>query len=186
MTDLPRNARIADIITLAAEIWGVPESVITGPSRTREHVSIRGAVVAVACDQKARYSYPSIGRWLGGRDHSTILNLHRRFDTYFEFYPDFAENYTELRRRAEIEGPFVRERRGPIALPAPRAERDRDRRIRKALEAMPPLGPKATDKPRNRFLSGDDELVSMRVNMRAGSKALAAKIEEARNLQSTP
>lgn len=180
MSDLPRSARIADIITLAAEIWGVPESVITGRSRAREHTCIRGAIVAAAFAQPRHYSYPAIGRWLGGRDHSTIMNLRRKFDVYFEHYPDFAENYAELIRRVGIEEPFVRERRVPIAMPPPCAERERERRIRKTLESMPPLGPVATDKPRNRFISGDDELTGNRMMMRAGSTALAAKINEAR------
>lgn len=61
-------------ITLAAsKIFDVPAPEIIGPCRRRNTMLARQAVYLVA-KQLDRWSYPEIGRRLGGRDHSTIIH----------------------------------------------------------------------------------------------------------------
>lgn len=50
--------------------------VVLGPSRAQGIVSARRESARYL--RSLGYSYPQIGRWLGGRHHTTIMNLCRR------------------------------------------------------------------------------------------------------------
>lgn len=61
----------------AMQMTGFPLPAIVGSGRTRAIVQVRAAIVwSLRCDPPL--SYPNIGRRLGHRDHTTIINLHRR------------------------------------------------------------------------------------------------------------
>lgn len=84
--------RIADIITIVSRLTGVPESEIVGQGRFMHLCTIRGAVYEVAVIHN--YSYKSIGRAVGGRDHASVINgikSRRRFDRYMPSYPQFVK-----------------------------------------------------------------------------------------------
>lgn len=54
-------------------MYDLPANVITGPSRFRLAVFARATVAAVM--RERGYTLVQIGNVLGGRDHSTVLNL---------------------------------------------------------------------------------------------------------------
>lgn len=84
---------VADIIAEVSQVFGVPEDVIKGPSRTRAHVMPRFACAYLARNLTA-LSYPMIGRSIGGRDHSSIIHgkdmaeLHMARDPEYRAYVD--------------------------------------------------------------------------------------------------
>lgn len=65
-----------DFLKAAAKIFDVPVTEILGPGRTAEIVRARHAAAYVA-RTVIKKSFPSIGRALGGRDHTTILHAFK-------------------------------------------------------------------------------------------------------------
>lgn len=57
---------------------GVSADDLCGSCRKAELVEARALFVWIVRHSRPRVSYPVIGRWLGGRDHSTIINLHMK------------------------------------------------------------------------------------------------------------
>lgn len=92
----PQSARIAAILESAALLFKVSRPEILGESRARQTVKARAAVAWVA-SKTAGYSSPRIGRELGGRDHSTILNLFKRADHWRAQDDDYRETIDTLR-----------------------------------------------------------------------------------------
>lgn len=79
-----------------ARLWQIEPAVLTGPSRLRYHVLARAAAVLVL-RETPEMSYPDIGRMLGGRDHSTVLNLHRIGRAALAERPEFAAAFALLK-----------------------------------------------------------------------------------------
>lgn len=164
---LPARVRVADIITHAARIWEVSEATIRGLSRRRNAVHCRAAIALVARSMPRAPSYPMIAKHLQ-RDHSTVMHAVEKAPVYLDYEPGFAAKLAELFDAAESDQIV------------PRA-RDVERSIARIIASLPPVSKSVSEqKPRNRFLSGDDELVESRINMRAGSLALADAINLAR------
>lgn len=164
---LPARVRVADIITHAAQIWEVSQTSIKGKSRLRNVVHCRAAIAFVAKSMPRPPSYPMIGKHLQ-RDHSTVIHAVEKVPVYFDFAPDFGDKLAALFDAAEANQIVPR-------------DRDIERFIERTIASLPPVDTGIRhQKPRNRFLSGDDELVESRINMRAGSLALADAIKLAR------
>lgn len=74
------------LIASVARTFTITPEDIRGKARDRVYCDARSIVVLVL---KARgWSYPVIGRELGGRDHSTTSNLVRRFAARAKAVPD--------------------------------------------------------------------------------------------------
>lgn len=58
--------------------FGIARDDLISAQRTDRLVTARAYFVWVLATLGKRRSYPGIGRLLGGRDHSTIINLHRK------------------------------------------------------------------------------------------------------------
>lgn len=74
----PERVRRQQIVEWVADAWGVTVIDLISHRRPPHLVDARALAVwamRALCD---RPSYPSIGKSLGGRDHSTIINLHER------------------------------------------------------------------------------------------------------------
>ncbi|AIT81623.1 helix-turn-helix domain-containing protein [Novosphingobium pentaromativorans] len=98
-------ARVADIITIASRLTGVSEHHIRGASRKREYIAVRFAVYAVSRDQG--FSFPEIGAFVGGRDHSSVINGVRQIPTYERIFPNLAPLMDAMRAYAEHCEPFL-------------------------------------------------------------------------------
>lgn len=79
------------ILGSVGEQFGLTPDDIRGRTRTAPHVEAR-AIVATILHERG-LSYPAVGRLLGGRDHSTIINLVHKFDIYGARNPLVWESY---------------------------------------------------------------------------------------------
>lgn len=75
--------RLPDIVAIVARKYRVTEADIMGPSHKRHASQPRHEVMYLAYEQRwadgrRRYSYPQIGAFLGGRDHTTVIAGIRR------------------------------------------------------------------------------------------------------------
>lgn len=65
--------RVERIIAEAASDWGITQAEFVGPSRRKECVGARRDAAQEM--RKLGMAWKEIGHHLGGRDHSTIINL---------------------------------------------------------------------------------------------------------------
>ena len=65
---------VKEIIAHVAAIYGYPVSDILGPRRRKPIVKARHAAMKAVADARPDLSYPQIGKFFGGRDHTTILH----------------------------------------------------------------------------------------------------------------
>jgi len=68
---------VAACIDTAAKLFHLPRRVFLSQCRDTECCKARFAVMWVA-RERLNYSYPQIGRFLGGRDHTTIISGYKR------------------------------------------------------------------------------------------------------------
>ena len=69
---------ISSLLASVCEFHALTREQVLGPDRHMVFVDARRIIATVL---KARgWSYPSIGRMLGGRDHTTIINLCRKME----------------------------------------------------------------------------------------------------------
>jgi hypothetical protein len=76
------------VIATAADMVGVSVAELLGARRYREIAEARFAIMAVY--SAAGWSLPRIGRMLGDRDHTTVLNGLRRAERLLASDPYFA------------------------------------------------------------------------------------------------
>ncbi|QQN73933.1 helix-turn-helix domain-containing protein [Croceicoccus sp. YJ47] len=89
----------ADLLYHTAVVFGVSVDDLRGPRRFKEYTVPRSAYSYLARELAGR-SFPSIGRTLGGRDHSTIINGHRNIKRAVERCGVLAEALGIIRHRA--------------------------------------------------------------------------------------
>lgn len=65
-------------LEVAERAFGVSEAAVTGVSQMRRATDARSLVVWALHSIGTGLSYSAIGRVLGGRHHSTIINLHQK------------------------------------------------------------------------------------------------------------
>ena len=92
------------VIESVAQWFDLTPSDITGKSRFGHIVSARFVAMRLLFEMRyedgsRRFSYPMIGRFFGGRDHSTIIHAMRTFDDRARAYPEMREAYEALRDR---------------------------------------------------------------------------------------
>lgn len=75
---LPALFSPAEIIESVAKAYGQTKADMMSRVRTRRIAHVRSAVCYVL--KQRGNSFPQIGRWLGGRDHSTIIDACERFE----------------------------------------------------------------------------------------------------------
>lgn len=80
---------VARIVEAVCERSGITPEQVKGPRRSHDVILARFAVCYLA--HKQGYSYPFIGRRLGGRDHSTIRAAVEKARVYREYDPEFSE-----------------------------------------------------------------------------------------------
>lgn len=85
------------VIGRTARAFGMRKADIIGKRREGRYIDAR-ATVAMILHHRG-LSYPIIGRLLGGRDHSTIMNLCRKFEIYARRNPVVMRTFNTLRDR---------------------------------------------------------------------------------------
>lgn len=90
------------IIHSVAQAYGMTIDEFVSARRTRRHACARYVAAKILREQRRadgtyRYSYPQIGKMLGGRDHTTIIYGMDVFDTYLRNFPMMARVYNDLR-----------------------------------------------------------------------------------------
>ncbi|MBT9291331.1 helix-turn-helix domain-containing protein [Prosthecodimorpha staleyi] len=83
---------VATIVECVSEVTGISVADILSHSTAREMVRARHVACWIA-KNRTDYSLPRIGRWMGGRDHSTVLNAVARID---QALADPAERETRV------------------------------------------------------------------------------------------
>ena len=74
---LRKRVYIRDILYCVSQETGYSQAMIVGERRKSPLVMVRSAVCILA--RAAGYSFPQIGRALGGRDHATIIHCVRKY-----------------------------------------------------------------------------------------------------------
>lgn len=69
-----------ELIKLVAAHFNMTAAEVTGPARGRRYVHVR-SLISMLLRQRGM-STPRIGYFLGGRDHSSIINCIAKFDIY--------------------------------------------------------------------------------------------------------
>lgn len=82
----------ARVIASVARDFGIEPEAITNQARHAHLIDAR-ATVAKILKRWGRRSYPEIGRIMGRRDHSTIINLVRKFHIYANRNAAVLESY---------------------------------------------------------------------------------------------
>lgn len=92
----PRRVREVDrILRIVAKFYDMPTKDIKGKLRTREIVRVR-EVVAYLCRTLTNYSYPDVGRLLGGRHHTSVITQVRRVRARLEDDTQLQQNIKDL------------------------------------------------------------------------------------------
>jgi len=82
------------VLDRAVEVYGTTHKDILGTSRFREHVMPRFAIAYTF--HFFGMGVSEIGRKLGGRDHSTVINALEKAEIHVKFTPGFSEIIGEL------------------------------------------------------------------------------------------
>lgn len=95
---LPLGPISERIIKLVASYFALTPQDILGRRRFNYIVTARFVAIRLLRDLKfedgrPRFSYPQIGRLVGGRDHATILHAIRSYDDRAQKYPEMLEAY---------------------------------------------------------------------------------------------
>ena len=89
--------RISEIVEETEEYFGFPPGTIIGKGRTKDVANARHIACAVAASQG--HSSPAIGRAMGGRDHTTVLNSIMRAKALAGTDPAFKDAMDAIGRR---------------------------------------------------------------------------------------
>jgi len=124
--------RIADIVTIAARLSRTPEAAVVGERRYVYLCAIRHAIYATA--REWGYSYPQIGKHVGNRDHTSVLNSIQSRERLALQFKNFDGFCAEVSRWADELPPFVSETgwKPPRAFSLTLSRADRLRREREA------------------------------------------------------
>ena len=85
----------AYIITEVSHYFGIEESVIKGPTRTREVANVR-QVAMYLVRRMTSLSTPDIGREFGGRDHTTVLHSFEQVEKKMRTDSAFAQTIKDI------------------------------------------------------------------------------------------
>lgn len=93
---------IAGICQVVARYHGMKWQELRGPSRRQSVVQARNIVIYFA-RTLTKASLVQIGRYLGGRDHTTVLHAYRKLLAQREENPGLQQTLTEIESRLQAE-----------------------------------------------------------------------------------
>jgi len=88
---------VRSIAVTAAKYFGIKLSDLTGPTRRRAVVQARNVAIFLA-RQLAGKSLEQLGKFFGGRDHTTVLHSYRTIEEGFRTDPTIRRAVGELRK----------------------------------------------------------------------------------------
>ena len=88
---------LREIATATARHFGLKLADLKSPSRRQGVVAARGATIYLA-RLLTRHSLEQIGRYLGGRDHTTVLHAQQRTEQLAKRDPVLRQSLAELRK----------------------------------------------------------------------------------------
>lgn len=91
-----RVPKIKEIISVVSEIFSVSENDIRSERRKHVLCCARFAVCFLSRELTTK-SFPAIGTFIGGRDHTTVMHAVRRAEELLTSSPDFAEKLATCR-----------------------------------------------------------------------------------------
>jgi chromosomal replication initiation ATPase DnaA len=95
------GVRIRTIIDYCCKKYRVGPLDILGLGRTASICDVRH-IIAYLCCELTGYSTPEIGRCLGGRDHTTILNSRKRMKAKIAADPEFAAEIEAIKAALRV------------------------------------------------------------------------------------
>ena len=88
--------KLDDVIAKVNEFRGLSEMSIKGPIRTRDHVHPRQEFCYLA-RKVTDCSFPAIGRFLGGRDHTTVKYSMEQVEKRMAADPEYRREINRMR-----------------------------------------------------------------------------------------
>ncbi|WP_426163057.1 helix-turn-helix domain-containing protein [Sandarakinorhabdus sp. DWP1-3-1] len=92
----------AELVRFAEEYADLRRGTLCGPARHRDAAWPRQALMLAVRRERPQLSLPTIGRRLGGRDHTTVLHGVRAAAERCAADPDFAEMVAAFSRKASL------------------------------------------------------------------------------------
>lgn len=86
---------INSVLHLVAKEYGVTKNDISSHRRQQNLTRARFTFIGIICETTG-LSYPKIGYFLGGRDHSTVIHGHRKAKNLYETLPEFKKIYDDV------------------------------------------------------------------------------------------
>jgi hypothetical protein len=83
-----------DLLQTVADVFDISYGELIGQGRSRAFIEARATVAHILL--KRGWSLPRVGKLLGGRDHSTIINLRDNFPIYAARNPLVLEAVREV------------------------------------------------------------------------------------------
>lgn len=92
------SVTVRSIMQVVADEYGITVSDIRGPKRPKA-LSVPRQIVMYLAREMTEFSWPMIGSFMRGRDHSTIIHGWRRTKARIEQDADFARRVEVIRER---------------------------------------------------------------------------------------
>lgn len=86
------------IIARVADVFSLPESDITGPGREADVVFAR-QVAMYLCRELLGAPYSALGRYFGGKNHSTVLHACKKIENSMKSNQDMHNTVTQIRKK---------------------------------------------------------------------------------------
>lgn len=98
----PPKPSLTVVVEAAASVCNVPVQAIKGRARMQRYVRPRRLAAYMACEVTG-LSTPTIGRHLGGRDHSTVIHHQRKARALIEQQdPVFLADVAAMKERLGV------------------------------------------------------------------------------------
>jgi chromosomal replication initiator protein len=91
-----KNISVEEVVTLIGNFYNIEPKTIYEKTRRREIVKSR-QVIMYLLREDFNISFPTIGRKLGGRDHTTVIHSHNRIQKELETDPDLVQEVERIR-----------------------------------------------------------------------------------------
>jgi len=118
----PIPPNVLQVLNHVATIFNTSVGSILHKNRLKNNVEARHTAMFYlyqqTSKQKSKFTKKQIGRFFGGRDHTSVIHALQNVQNWLDVYPDFVERYKALERACK----HISLKRGELTL-AERIER---------------------------------------------------------------